>query len=424
MSIGDVFAKAWELWRRDVGWLILAGLVVGLILGAVFLVAFVILAAIFAGGAGLSIGSQLSNDSSGGLAAVGAGMLVLAAIVYIVFLLAADVLGMVFYGGLFEMVIGAARENRGVEFGDLFSGFKKFGSFIVYALVLSGISLGLSLLNVLPFIGGIISAVISLWISVIWIYVLPLIADQRLGFGDAAKRSNQMVKDVGWWRTFGMVIVLGLAMLGIVIVIFVIMMVLGKASTVAGLFFGVLLLLAFAVLVPPYAICYISTMYLGSGGAEVLTAPAMPGVPMPGAGMYATPPAPPAYPPVVSGPATPAIAAPPPPPPVDASAWRAAADPLAAQPPSPSVVAPHVHQAPSASDSPGVDGATGQLEKHCSQCGALIGGAEEFCQACALEVSGGEAAAAPAADEAPGTAAPEAPPAAPEAPRPPEAPTT
>ena len=28
MTIGDVLARAWDLWRRDVGWLILAGLVV------------------------------------------------------------------------------------------------------------------------------------------------------------------------------------------------------------------------------------------------------------------------------------------------------------------------------------------------------------------------------------------------------------
>ena len=41
MSIGDVFTKAWELWRRDVGWLILAGLVVGLIVGVVAVIVFV-----------------------------------------------------------------------------------------------------------------------------------------------------------------------------------------------------------------------------------------------------------------------------------------------------------------------------------------------------------------------------------------------
>ena len=34
MTIGDVFARAWDLWRRSVGWLILAGLLVGIIMVA------------------------------------------------------------------------------------------------------------------------------------------------------------------------------------------------------------------------------------------------------------------------------------------------------------------------------------------------------------------------------------------------------
>ncbi len=50
----------------------------------------------------------------------------------------------------------------------------------------------------------------------------------------------------------------------------------------------------------------------------------------------------------------------------------------------------HVHQTPGSQDEPAVDARTGRLEKHCSQCGTLIAGSEEFCQVCALEVSGGQ----------------------------------
>ena len=64
---------------------------------------------------------------------------------------------MTFYGGMFEMVIGAYRGSRNVLFGDLFSGFRKFGAYALYALVLFGISLGLNLLNILPVLGAIIS---------------------------------------------------------------------------------------------------------------------------------------------------------------------------------------------------------------------------------------------------------------------------
>ena len=50
----------------------------------------------------------------------------------------------------------------------------------------------------------------------------------------------------------------------------------------------------------------------------------------------------------------------------------------------------HVHQTPGSEEEPGVDARTGKLEEHCSQCGTLIEGSDEFCQICALEVSGGD----------------------------------
>jgi predicted amidophosphoribosyltransferase len=50
----------------------------------------------------------------------------------------------------------------------------------------------------------------------------------------------------------------------------------------------------------------------------------------------------------------------------------------------------HHHQTPGSKVEPGVDADSGQLEKHCSRCGADISGSEEFCQVCAIEVSGGE----------------------------------
>ena len=102
-----------------------------------------------------------------------------------------EVLAFTFYGGMFEMVIGAYRQQRGVEFADLFSGFRKFGSYALYALVMAAIQFGLGLLNILPFIGWIISLVLMLWITIIWLYVLPLIADHGLSFMEAAGRSQQ-----------------------------------------------------------------------------------------------------------------------------------------------------------------------------------------------------------------------------------------
>ena len=195
------------------------------------------------------------------------------------------VLAMTFYGGLFEMVIGAVRENRPVVFGDLFSGFKKFGSYAMFALAMAGIVIGLSLLNIIPILGTLAMIVGLIWIEVLWLYVLPLIADQGLTFGEAQTRSRAMVKDVGWWKTFGMLILLLVAIWAVGIIIAIIASVLSKVSSSLGGVIGGLLFIVFEVVVGPYVICYISTMYLGSGGVE----PAF-------AGGHAVPPAPPAPP--------------------------------------------------------------------------------------------------------------------------------
>lgn len=332
MTIGDVFARAWDLWRRDVGWLILAGLVVGIIMAVIFAIAFGIFGAIFAG-AGLTIGADLANDTTSGLTGLGVGMLVVGIIVYAVLMFVVQVVGMTFYGGMFEMVIGAYRGSRGVQFGDLFSGFRKFGAYALFALVMFGISFGLNLLGVIPLVGPIISLVVSIWIAIIWIYVLPLIADQGTGFGEAASRSNQMVKGAGWWWTFGMVILLGIAAAIFVAVIVAVSAGIYQGSETAGILIGLLLFLVFAVLFPPYAICYISVLYIASGG-DLAPAAAPTGV------LQGVPPAPPA--PTVysadsySGPAAPVT----PRPPAGEDAWRAAADPLAGRPPAPPLSAP------------------------------------------------------------------------------------
>jgi hypothetical protein len=195
-----------------------------------------------------------------------------------------------------------------------------------------GISIGLGILNLLPIVGAIIAIVVSVWISIIWLYVLPLIADQGLSFTDAAGRSNQMVKSAGWWWTFGMVILLGLAALIVVALIAAIAMGLYGASDAVGISAGVLLFLVFAVLFPPYSICYISVLYVASGG-DIAIVPA-------GGGMGAAPPPPPASPSYGGTAMTASYTAPPAGAQAGADAWKAAADPLSAPPPPPPLSAP------------------------------------------------------------------------------------
>jgi hypothetical protein len=347
LSIGDVFARAWDLWRKSLGWLILAGLVVGAIMALTFAIIFGIISALVAGAASTAGNDVLSNSGSS-FSALGAGLGVLGLIVYVIAMFLVQVLGITFYGGMFEMVIGAYRQKRDVRFSDLFAGFRHFSAYVIYALVLLGVSLGLNILGLLPFLGALIAFVVSIWLSVIWMYVLPLIADQGVGFMEAAGRSKQLVGNAGWWWTFGMVILLGFASLAAFVVILLIAWTFYKTNQSVGIVSGLLLFLLFAVLFPPYAICYVSVLYIASGG-DVVPAPV-------GGGLPGIPPAPPA-PPAFGTPASSTLGGQAPgaygaaagvPRQGGDDAWKVAADPLAGHvPPAPPLAAPASQPAPS-----------------------------------------------------------------------------
>jgi hypothetical protein len=330
MTIGDVFAKAWQLWRRDVGWLILAGLVVGVIIGVIAIV----VVAIVAGMAAVSVGGIVAGRSSdsAGLTGVGVGTLVAAGLVGIIGYLIVSVLAMVFYGGMFEMVIGAAREDRGVEFGDLFSGFRKFSSYLVFWLVMAGISIVCALVLIIPVLGWIAVPVFLAWLTTTWLYVLPLIADRGLSFREAAGGSRSMVRNVGWWKTFAVIIVLGVAFAVIGIIISLIQRESSSAGTV--------LTFIFEILAFPFAICYVSTMYLQAGGEAAGLPAGAYGAPPAAPGPFAPPPpGQPAPPPPLVAPLVAPLAPPPAPPAVSPATQQVIAPPPPA-PPAPPVVPP------------------------------------------------------------------------------------
>jgi hypothetical protein len=308
MSVGEVFSKAFELWKKDVLWLILAALLVGVIIAVI---AAVIGAIVFGVAlAGVGVGLDAGTDSLDG---VRAGMVLLALIAGLVGIFTIAVVGMTFYGGLFEMVIGAARESRPVRFSDLFSGFRKFGAYALLGLVIAGIFIVLSLLNIIPILGTIVMIALLVWLGIVWLYVLPLIADRGMSFGEAQLRSREMVRNAGWWRTFGTVVLLILAIWVAGLVIALISSAVGDASETAGSVIGSLLFIAFEVVVGPYAICYIATMYMNAEStlpAVALAYGATP--PPPAAGTFAPPappPSPPAAPATGSGPPSPATSA-------------------------------------------------------------------------------------------------------------------
>lgn len=304
MSIGELFSKAYELWKRDVLWLILAAFIVGIIMFAIILVAGLIVVAIGGAAFGLSAGS----DTVTGLSA---GIIVVGVIIYIVAMFLVAAIGLAFYGGVFEMVIGAAKDNRPVVFGDLFSGFRKFSSYLIYALVLAGIGIAFVILSV-TIIGIPVAIVLGIWISVLWLYVLPLIADKGMAFGEAAGASRAMVKSVGWWKTFGLIVLLEVALWVVLLIVQLITSPFGSDPESAGYVVRNIIYAIAQAVVVPYAICYISVMYLSSGGATQLAIAGAPQPPAAGSAVPSAPPAPPQAPMTPATPVTPAalVAAP------------------------------------------------------------------------------------------------------------------
>jgi hypothetical protein len=417
MDIGKLFKDAWGLFVKDVGPLIV-GMLIASIVPAIagVVLGFAVL------GTGMGSLEASGRSDASGLSAFGWVMLAVgfSAILIVILFLSAPL-----YVGLLSGVVRRVRDGREMGYGDAFEGFHLFGRVIgasvlltvVYlvviaipaAVIVAGAIAHLGVLVAFGVVVMIAAVVLYTYLIVAWVYVFPVMVDRGAEVLPSFRESRGLVHGAGWWWTF--------------FVLFILQLAVGAAITAMNMipFVGSVAM----IVVYPFILTYVVAMYFqarGEGGLidAVLAVPA--------AQQWMAPPGapPPPYPPAVSGPATPMFAPPPPPGAVDVAAWRAAADPLAAQPPSPSGAGGGFHPAPVVAGSAAVDGGTGQLQKHCSQCGALIGGSEEYCQACALEVSGGEPAVAPAPTPADAVepVLPHTPPVAPEPPEPPDAPQT
>jgi len=90
-------------------------------------------------------------------------------------------------GGYFLLIIYYLRDNKKPSFNDIFSGLQQFGNLFPYFLVLLLIFIGFMLL-ILP------GLLLATW----WLYVLPLMVDRRISFGDAMRLSMDKVNQTGF----------------------------------------------------------------------------------------------------------------------------------------------------------------------------------------------------------------------------------
>ena len=147
MDIGKILRNGWELFIRDIGPLIIGGLIAMVL-------------------------SVLS-----------------------LFILAGPL-----FGGLYLMVVRRVREGRPAEFGDVFACFDRFGT-----LFLAWWCAGLLIL-----LGLVLLVVPGLLLMTIWVYLLPLIVDEGLGLGEAMSRSKEMVMKGGLGIHFAALLVVGI----------------------------------------------------------------------------------------------------------------------------------------------------------------------------------------------------------------------
>jgi hypothetical protein len=204
----------------------------------------------------------------------GAGLVAMTGVTagaYLVGTTLASIVALVFSGGLYTMVVSAEREGRTAQIADLFCGFRRFGAYALLWLCEVGVVLGVELLVILSarVLGGLALFVglagfcVIVWATVAWVYGVVLVSDRGMGGVEALRESMLMVRSVGWWATFGALIVLGIVFfLASLIIVFVS----GRAT---GL--GATLTVIFYIAAFPFSICYVAAMYLGSARAPATT---------------------------------------------------------------------------------------------------------------------------------------------------------
>jgi hypothetical protein len=324
MGLVAVFGSAWTLYRRNLGLLIVAGIIAA-VASAVITVVVTALGAM----AGLTA-LHGSSGRAGLLGAFGG------ALVGIVLGLAlAQLIVLVLQGGMFKMAISSARSGQAASLGELFSGFAQLPSYLVYGLICSLVVPGACaflagfagrLLGPLALFVMFPCALFCLWLYVSWLYAVPLIADRRLGPIAALRQSRQMVGRVGWWSTFALLFLFGLAL----VIVFGVLVAVVHARVGGPQLTGLV-----DILVMPFVTCYIAAMYLGSEPVQAAPSYDAPAEYGPYGGW---PTATPAFdprtftPPAESHAPTQLVQ---PGPAGGAAAWAAAADPLAALPPTP-----------------------------------------------------------------------------------------
>ncbi len=256
MGVGELLSAAFVMYKRHFAALVLSSLLLLAVSVGVLLVFVLVFTALFTSLLFTSI-------------VLAFAMLV---IVWIVVSLIADVVGVTFAGGQYRMLILAEREQRVARVGDLWSALRYIPSFLAWALVINVLALAafLAILlgawlgvqsgsNVVAYIifGGAI--LVLYWLTVRWVWVVPSIGDSGVSLIAAMRKSSLIVRQVGWWRTFGLLLLIIAINVGVYLVVNIVFAAAGDA--LPGLMTAVLGLAPLIVFIAPFETCFLTCMY-------------------------------------------------------------------------------------------------------------------------------------------------------------------
>jgi len=243
MDIGKCFKDAWGLFKLDLGPLLVTALIASAIMG----VASAVLLAVVAGGIGLMRLGGAAGGIFGSASAFFAFVLVF-------------VVGLVVYAWaaatMFRMILRRVRERRPATYADM-KEIDQIGAFAV-AFVILGVLIG---------VGYALLVIPGLILSTVWIYALPMVADRRIGVGEAMTESRKLAAAPGYFTTFVTWLV-GSLVVGIIVSVL-------NVVPVVGLIVGLLAV--------PFELAYVLSMYYQANGeghlvdAAIAQAPAPPG---------------------------------------------------------------------------------------------------------------------------------------------------
>ena len=226
MDIGKCFKDAWGLFKLDLGPLLVTALIASAIMG----VASAVLLAVVAGGIGLMRLGGAAGGIFGSASAFFAFVLVF-------------VVGLVVYAWaaatMFGMILRRVRERRPATYADM-KEIDQIGAFAV-AFVILGVLIG---------VGYALLVIPGLILSTVWIYALPMVADRRIGVGEAMTESRKLAAAPGYFITF-LTWLVGSLVVGIIVSVL-------NVVPVVGLIVGLLAV--------PFELAYVLSMYFQANG--------------------------------------------------------------------------------------------------------------------------------------------------------------